>query len=63
MIIYAAQGAITQLVECHNGIVKATGSSPVSSIFTSTLKNYFCVIGSISFPLPKSYASSDTFQC
>ena len=27
------RGAITQLVECHNGIVKATGSSPVSSIF------------------------------
>lgn len=25
-------GAITQLVECHNGIVKASGSSPLSSI-------------------------------
>ena len=26
------RGAITQLVECHNGIVKVSGSSPLSSI-------------------------------
>jgi hypothetical protein len=37
-IIYGLFGAITQLVECHNGIVKATGSSPVSSIFSKPLK-------------------------
>ena len=30
--IYFRYGAITQLVECHNGIVEVSGSNPLSSI-------------------------------
>jgi hypothetical protein len=46
----AQYGAITQLVECHNGIVKVSGSNPLSSILATQAEAPRFVTGTIAFP-------------